>query len=83
MKATLIKIKKNLQGTISGGEEAGIQINDLEYKKEINIQLKQQEKKSIKQGYCKEPLWHLQTYQYQNHRGARRRRGRARNCKSI
>ena len=45
MKVTLSEIKKNLQGTISGGEEAGIQINDLEYKKEINIQLKQQEEK--------------------------------------
>ena len=32
MKVTLSEIKKNLQGTNSRGEEAGIQINDLEHK---------------------------------------------------
>ena len=36
MKVTLSEIKKNLQGTISGREEAGIQINNLEHKEEIN-----------------------------------------------
>ena len=36
-KATLSEIKKNLQGTNSVGEKAGIQINDLEYKEEISI----------------------------------------------
>ena len=35
MKFTLSEIKKNLQGTITGGEEAGIQINNLEHKEEI------------------------------------------------
>ena len=34
MKVTLSEIKKNLQGTNSGGDEAGIQINDLEHKEE-------------------------------------------------
>ena len=43
MKFTLSEIKKNLQGTNSGGDETGIQINDLEQKEEINIQLKQNE----------------------------------------
>ena len=38
MKVTLSEIKKNLHGTNSGGEEAKIQVNDLEHKKEINIQ---------------------------------------------
>ena len=38
MKATLSEIRKNPQGTNSEGEEAGIQINNLEYKEEINIQ---------------------------------------------
>ena len=38
MKFTLSKIKKNLQGTKSGGDEAGTQINDLEHKEEISIQ---------------------------------------------
>ena len=43
MKVTLSEIKKNLQGTNSEGEEAGIQINDLEHKEEISIQLEHQE----------------------------------------
>ena len=34
MKVTLSEIKKNLQGTSSRGNEARIQINDLEHKKE-------------------------------------------------
>ena len=33
MKFTRSEIKKNLQGTNSRGEEAGIQINDLEHKR--------------------------------------------------
>ena len=47
MKATLIKIKKNLQGTISGGVEARIQISSLEHKEEINILPEQNEEKRI------------------------------------
>ena len=42
------KIKKNLQGTNSGGDEPRIQINDLEHKEEISIQPEQQEEKRIK-----------------------------------
>ena len=45
MKVTLSEIKENLQGAINGGEEAGIQINNLEYKEDINMQQKQQESK--------------------------------------
>ena len=37
------EIKKNIQGTNSGGDEGGIQINDLEHKEEITIQPRQQE----------------------------------------
>ena len=48
MKFTKSEIKKNLLGTISRGEEAGIQINDLEHKEKISIQSKQQEKKEFK-----------------------------------
>ena len=48
MKVTLSEIKKNLQGTNSGGDEAKNQINNLEYKEEKNsIQSEQQEEKSI------------------------------------
>ena len=37
MKSTLSEIKKNPQGTNGEGKEAGVQINDLEHKEEINI----------------------------------------------
>ena len=43
MKVTLSEIKKNLQGTTNEGEEARIQINNLEHKEEISIQSEQQE----------------------------------------
>ena len=49
MKTTLSKIKKNPQGTNSGGDEAEIQINNLEHKEEISIQPEQQEKKKNEQ----------------------------------
>ena len=38
MNVTLSEIKKNLQGTNSGGDEAKNQINDLKHKEEKNIQ---------------------------------------------
>ena len=47
MKVILSEIRKNLQGTNSGGEEARIQINDLEYKEEISIQPEQNEETRI------------------------------------
>ena len=45
MKAALSEIKKNLQGTNSGGEEAREQINDLVHKEEKSIPWEQQEEK--------------------------------------
>ena len=45
MKFTLNEIKKNLQGTKSGGDEARVQINDSEHKEEISIQPEEQEEK--------------------------------------
>ena len=48
MKPALSEIKKNLQGTNSGGEKAENQINDLEHKEAKNKQLEQQEKKEYK-----------------------------------
>ena len=39
MKATQSEIKQNTQGTNSEGKETGTQINDMEQKGEINIQL--------------------------------------------
>ena len=47
MKATLSEINKNPQGTNSEGKEAGVQINDLEQKEEINSQLEQNEHTGI------------------------------------
>ena len=41
------EIKENIQGTNSEGKETGTQINGLEQKGEINIQLKQKEKTRI------------------------------------
>ena len=39
----LSEIKENVQGTNSDGKENGIQINYLDQKEEINIQLEQNE----------------------------------------
>ena len=46
-KVTLSEIKKNLQGTNRGVDEAENQINDLEHKEEINIQPEQKEETRI------------------------------------
>ena len=45
VRVTLSKIKKNLQGTNSGGDEVEIQINNLEHKEEKSIQSEQQEER--------------------------------------
>ena len=47
MKVTLSEIKKNLQGTNSGEDEAENQINDLELKEGKSIQSQQHEEKII------------------------------------
>ena len=47
VKAIQSEIKKNIQGTNSEGKETGTQINDLEQKEEINIQLEQNEETRI------------------------------------
>ena len=46
-KTTQNGIKQNIQGTNSEGNETGTQINDLEQKKEINIQPEQNEETRI------------------------------------
>ena len=48
MKATQSAIMQNIQGTNSEGKETGTQINDLNQKEEINIQLEQRRNKSSK-----------------------------------
>ena len=47
MKATQSKVKENIQGTNSEGKETGTQINALEQKEKISIQLKQNEETRI------------------------------------
>ena len=79
MKALKSEIKKNVQGTNSEGKETRIQINNLEQKEEISIQLEQNEETRIQKN--KKSIRGLHTCQPLNHRDARRRRGRARNCK--
>ena len=47
IKATQSEIKQSIQGTNSEGKEVGTQINNLEQKEEINIQLEQNEETRI------------------------------------
>ena len=47
VKAMKSEVKKNIQGTNREGNKAGIQINDLEQKEEINIQPEQNEETRI------------------------------------
>ena len=47
MKATQSEIKQNIQGINSEGKETRTQINNVEQKKEINIQLEQNEETRI------------------------------------
>ena len=47
MKVTQSEIKQNIQGTNSEGKKTGTQINDLEEKEEINIQMEQNEETRI------------------------------------
>ena len=80
MKDTQNEIKQDIQGTNSERKETRTQINDLEQKKEINIQLEQNEETRIqKNEETFEPLGQLETFQYLNYRGARRRTTAVRN----
>ena len=47
MKATQSEIKQNTQGTNSKGKKTGTQMNNLEQKEGINIQLEQSEERRI------------------------------------
>ena len=49
--------KKNIQGANSEGKETGTQINDMERKEEINIQLEQNEEIRIKKNERLRHLW--------------------------
>ena len=85
MKAMKSEIKENVQGTNSEGKETVTPINSLYQKEEINSQPEQNEETRIQKN--EERLRNLRDnigmFQHWNHRGARRRRGRARNGKLI
>ena len=51
------EIKENIQGTNCEGKETGTQINDMERKEEINIQLEQNEEIRIKKNERLRHLW--------------------------
>ena len=85
MKDTLIEIKNDLQGNNSRMDEAENQINDLEHKKAKNNHAEQEEKKNPKKiriVYRSSGIT-LGGPTFLPHRGARRRREKARNWKSI
>ena len=72
-KATQGKMKQTIQGANSEGKETGTQINDLEQKEEINIQLEQNQefkKRRRSLGTSRTTLM----FPLLNHSGARRRR---------
>ena len=83
MKAMQSKIKENVQGTNSEGKETGTQIDNLEQKKEINIQPEQNEEIRIQKIRGLGTSGITLKFQHPNHRGARKRKGRARNLKLI
>ena len=70
-KARQSEIKKNIQGTNSEGKETRTQINYFQQKEEINIQSNKARLRNHWDNFY--------TFQHLNHRGARRRRRRARN----
>ena len=51
------EIKENAQGTNSDGKETRTQINDLDQKEEINIQLEQNEETRIQKNERLRNLW--------------------------
>ena len=72
------EIKENVQGTNNEGKQTRTQIHSLAQKEEIKIYAEQNEEARIQK--IKERLRNLQdNFKHLNHRGARRRRGRARN----
>ena len=80
VKAIQSEIKKNIQGANSEGKETKAQLKDLEQKKEITFNQNTKKKQALKK--MRRGLGtpgQLQTFQHPNHRGARRRRARARN----
>ena len=80
MKDTQSEIKQNIQGTNSDRKETTSQRNDLEQKKDVNIQMEQNEETRIQKSVeSYKPLEQPEMFHYPNYRGARRRTTTARN----
>ena len=87
MKDLLIEIKNNFQGNNSRVGEATNKSMIWNVRKKKNNQnqplQKEERKKPKKRRQCRQTLGQLQAFQRSYHRGARRRRERARDWKSI
>ena len=84
MKYMLLEIKNNLQGNNSRVDDTENQINGLEHKEAKNNQSEQQEEKRIPLNEDSiNSLWDNFKRSNFHFMGARRRRERARNWKSI
>ena len=84
MKATWSEIKHNTQETNSDGKETGTQINDLEQKEEINIQLEQNEETRIRKNEeTFELFWQLETFQYLIYRGCQKEKNNSKKLKTY
>ena len=66
IKPTLSEIKETPQGTNCEGKKVGVQINDLEHKKERMNQYKMKKQEFKNQGETKKTLGHLQKGQHPN-----------------
>ena len=83
-KDSLIKIKNSVQGNNTRVYEAENQINDMEHKEPKNCQSEKQDKRIQKIKASISSFWdNFKRIQHLHHRGARRRRERTRNWKSI
>ena len=84
VKAMLSEIKENVWGANSDGKETRTQINGVNHKEERTSnwnRIKKQEFKKMRRGLGTSRT--SLNVQHPNHRGTRRRRGRARNGKLI
>ena len=81
MKDIQNEIEQNIQGTNSDRKETRTHINDLEQKEEINIQREQNEETRIQK--TETTLGQLETFQYLNYRGARKRKNNSKKLKTY
>ena len=84
MKPIQSEIKENIQGSNSEVKETGTQINDLEQKEEINIQLEQNEETRIqKNEESLRKVWDNSKCSDIRNRGARRKKNKSKKLKTY